>query len=104
MAIRAGQSVPPRTDCATYSREMQEGCNVTGLYAGLLARALIDADQELMREFGERVAECGKDLNDQRPGPAYPPLKPALIIGWLPVRRREAEAEFLKTPALRPLI
>jgi hypothetical protein len=38
--------------------EMQDGNSVTKLYAGLLARALIDADQELMREFGERVVEC----------------------------------------------
>jgi hypothetical protein len=35
---------------------MPDGCSVTR-YIGLLARALIDADQELMREFGDRVAE-----------------------------------------------
>ena len=31
----------------------------TKLYAGLLARCLISADQELMREYGEQVAKQG---------------------------------------------
>jgi hypothetical protein len=33
-------------------------CRTAAASPGLLARALIDADQELMREFGDRVAEC----------------------------------------------
>jgi hypothetical protein len=40
--------------------EMIEGDSTTQLYAGLLARTLICADQDLMREFGERVVKLSR--------------------------------------------
>ena len=40
--------------------EMQHGDSTSQLYAGLLARCLLSADQELMREYGEQVAKQGK--------------------------------------------
>jgi len=36
--------------------EINDGDSLTSLYAGLLARALVVLDEELMNEYGERVA------------------------------------------------
>ncbi len=37
--------------------ELGDGGSINQLYAGLLARTLIGSDEELMRIFGEEVAE-----------------------------------------------
>jgi hypothetical protein len=37
--------------------EIDTGDSVTKLYAGLLARAVVARDQELMREYGRQIAE-----------------------------------------------
>jgi hypothetical protein len=37
--------------------EIDTGDSVTKLYAGLLARAVVAQDQELMKEYGKRIAE-----------------------------------------------
>jgi hypothetical protein len=36
--------------------ELAAGDGITGLYARLLLRALVKADQDLMQKYGERVA------------------------------------------------
>jgi hypothetical protein len=40
--------------------ELEHGTSMTTLYSGLLARALVQADQELMNELGETVANVTK--------------------------------------------
>lgn len=52
---------------AALIKEIESGDNsVISLYAGLLARCLVSADQELMREYGEQVAKQEGSKPDQR--------------------------------------